>query len=151
MNSPQQYVSHSVFGTSSAVCFNGTHKDNTRTINIDFADVQQGRANWGRKISLMVSDAEVPYVIGVLLGIIPSFEGRFHGTGNNKSFALTMQNDGLYLQASEPGRNFAIKAKPADVFHITSLVLGHLKPNFYGLNVDEIGRLVRCTVGRLAA
>lgn len=145
-----QYVSHTAFGQNSAMCVNGTFKDSLRTINIDFANMVGDRADWPKKLSFLVSEPEIPYFIGVLLGITPSCSAEYHGPERNKSFCLTMQKDGLYAQASGPGRTFALKVSPSTVFHIASLVMAHLKPNFNGLSVDEIGRLVRCTVGRFA-
>lgn len=144
----EQYVSHTAFGQNAAMCVNGTFKDSLRTINIDFADIVNSNANWPQKMSFLVSEPEIPYFIGVLLGITPSCIGEYHGSQNNKSFSLIMQDDGLFVKASGPGRSFALKVNPSTVFHIASLVMAHLKPNFNGLSVDEIGRLVRCTVGR---
>jgi hypothetical protein len=145
-----QYLSHNVYGTNSALSVNATQYNGIPSINIDFGSKDHSRQNawdWNHKVSFLITANELPYFIGVFLGINQTCIGSYHGAGKDKFFKFTKQADGIYVTANSPGRTFSMKISPIDIFHIMCKVIPHVKPNFGNLSIDELGRLIKCTIG----
>jgi hypothetical protein len=145
------YTSHNVYGANAAMSVNATYINATPSLNIDFANKSSTNSStwdWGNKLSCLITANELPYFLGVFLGINVTCEGAYHGKNKDKFFKFVKQQDGIFATASTKGQSFNLKISPVDIFHITSKMLPHLKPNFGNMTVDELGRLIKCTIGQ---
>ena len=85
------FISHNVYGSKAGMSVNCTYYKEMPSINVDFANLRvPGNLNagcdWDNKISFLITKSEMPYFLGVLLGITPSCKGEYHGENNNKFF-----------------------------------------------------------------
>lgn len=145
------FNSFSIYGSQSALCFNFTERNGKKTINVDAANSfsNQKRFDWNNKISLMITDAELPYFIAVLNGWIIEFEGRFHGPQKNKSFKIINQRGKLFFSLSLAGRSVGVPIGGADAFYLLAKVMSHIIQDYPGVTVNELTFMLQTTTVRL--
>lgn len=147
------YISHNVYGARAGMSVNCTYYNESPSINIDFAGLRvngnlSAGCDWDNKISFLITKNEMPYFLGVLLGVSQICSGQYHGDQNNKFFEFELQGDGVYAKAKTNGISLALKISPPDVFNIAVKVFPHIKPLYGFLSVDEIKSLIISTVSR---
>lgn len=146
------YNSYTVYGSNSAFCFNFTERNGVKIILIDGASIFSGsrRFDWASKISLMVTESELPYFLSVLYGWLPSFEGKFHGSQKNKSFKVENQQGKIFFSLSLAGRSIAAPIGGSDAFYLLAKVMSHISSSYRCLSVADIAYLLQATTVRLS-
>lgn len=141
-----------VYGSGAALCF---EPDQTRrgdhTIALDAARSTGPRAyDWGGKIRLQMTQAELPVVAGVLLGRIAKCEYGNHGPENDKGFSLENQDGKIFARVFAKGKSpCAVPIGPEDAYRVTALVVRQLRENTRWLEAGDVIRLVAEVVARL--
>ena len=141
-----------VYGSGAALCF---EPDQTRrgdhTIALDAARSTGPRAyDWGGKIRLQMTQAELPVVAGVLLGRIAKCEYGNHGPENDKGFSLENQDGKIFARVFAKGKSpCAVPIGPEDAYRVTALVVRQLRENTPWLEAGDVIRLVAEVVARL--
>lgn len=76
--------------------------------------------DWDKKISIQVTDREMPQLMCAVLGITPTFDLKNHGLKKNKSLSLANQADKgvLYLRVTEGQVGHSIPISADKVFHL---------------------------------
>lgn len=142
-------ASFHVYGGKAALCFEA---DETRsqfpTIALDAAQAISARQyNWGKKVRLQMTRAELPVVAAVLLGVQQRCEFKNHGQDNSKGFSMERQAGGkvfVKVFAKDEGVK-AVPIEPADVFYVTALVMRQLQKACPWLDSAGIAGLIRAT------
>ena len=141
-----------VYGSGAALCF---EPDQTRrgehTIALDAARSSGPRAyDWGGKIRLQMTQAELPVVAGVLLGRIAKCEYGNHGPEHDKGFSLENQDGKIFARVFAKGKSpCAVPIGPEDAYRVTALVVRQLQENTPWLEAGDVIRLVAEVVARL--
>lgn len=148
----KQFNSFSVYGSKAALCFNLTDKDGRSTINVDGAAIVVGqrRFDWQNKVSLMVTESELPFVLCVLYGWLHEFEGRFHGPQKNKSFKITNQQGKIFFSVSCAGQSHGVPIGGADAFYLLSKIMGHISKDYPGVSISDLSFILQATTVRLS-
>ena len=151
-----QYLSHHVYGSSGALTFQFSEYKGLPSINLDAAKSAGGRTYaWNQKITLMLNDNEVPHIIGVLLGMELSYEGRHHGQEKDKWFKIENQkNPGqkgvVFCQVGQgKGNAVSVPIGPEDCFYVATYCLAQLAKRFPGIDAGQIPKLISATSIRL--
>jgi len=94
------------------------------TINIDIAPRRNNSINWKDKITVQLSDTELPVFAAVCLGFLPSCKIARPGKG----LEVIRQEGKLYFRASAgKGCLYALPAQIGEAFNICTLVLRQLE------------------------
>ena len=142
-----------VYGRRAALCFEAdTTRQGVHTVAVDAAQAAgERRYDWGGKIRLQLTEAELPQMACVLFGWLPRFEATAHGPAHDKG--LTLEHQGVRIFARVFARDAGVRAVPIeapDIYRIGSLVLRQLRKNSPWLTGTDILNLLRATVGRQA-
>jgi hypothetical protein len=138
---PKQYISHHVYGKSSALEFSGklSKKQDFATVFIDAAEViaDTKKINWQDKITVQITASELPVVAAVLCGYVNGCAFSNHGPSKDKGFEIVRNH-----QKNQPHRypyvvkvfqkGNAMRVVPmtsADTFYVLQIVLSQLKKN----------------------
>lgn len=150
--SNKQFNSFSVYGSKAALCFNLTDKDGRSTINVDGAAIIGGqrRFDWQNKVSLMVTESELPFVLSVLYGWLHEFEGRFHGPQKNKSFKIINQQGKIFFSVSQAGQSHSVPIGGADAFYLLAKIMGHISKDYPGVSISDLSFILQATTVRLS-
>lgn len=139
-----------VYGGKAALCF---EEDVTRggvpTIALDAATAVGTKTyNWGQKVRIQLTRAELPVVASVLLGARQSCEFKSHGPEKNKGFSMERQSGGkVFVKVFEKGQQVkAVPVEAADVFYVASLFLLQIRRNSPWLDAASTMALVRATM-----
>jgi len=151
-------LSHHVYGNRSALTvYADTSEQGIPTVSFDATSERQtgpnGKAgwDWGAKLKVQCTKAELPAVAAVLLGLDHSCKFEFHGPRRNKGFSLTLQDDGTIairvFQSGEARRMHVIPVSPADAFFVGGVVLTQLRRMLPGVDGAALHALMRRFVG----
>ena len=117
------------FGSNAALTIEATKlnrdDDTVPTVNIDVAPRNNKNVDWSRKITLQLSEDELPIYASVLLGQLPICEFK----RPLKGIRIQRQKSRLYITATAQGDGnaFALPIPIGQTFRISSLVLKQLK------------------------
>ncbi len=135
-NEERVFKGHKVYGTKFAL-YAGA--DQTRagfdTVRLEGAKSSGPQQyNWDEKISIQLTQQELPHVACVLFGWLNQCEYKSHGPEKNKGFKLLIQNQqgktGLFVNIMEAGKPLcAIPVTAVDLYYLRNLVLGQLMKN----------------------
>lgn len=114
-------------------------KANWHTVMLEAANASGVRQfDWGTKSTIQVTRTELLEVVGVLLGIFESTEGKLHGPQKNKAFTLRWQTNGqvssLFASIIEGGKN----AKGVPIPYFEAIQMGHLAAIQYCANFPSL-------------
>jgi len=117
------------FGSTGALTIEATylHKKGRicgDTVNIDVAPKDNCGVNWDNKITLQLSDSELPVLASVCLGYLPKAQFK----RPTKGIIIERQTGKLYVCATQgSGKNFSLPVPIGQTFQITALVLAQLQ------------------------
>lgn len=98
------------------------------TVNIDVAPKHAGEVNWDQKITVQVSDTELPIFASVMLGYLP----KVHFKRSDKGIVIERQKDKTFISATQgAGKAYALPVPIGQSFQIADLVLNQLKAQSY--------------------
>jgi len=144
-SSEREYLSHHVYGKD-ALCF---QVDKTKgeffTIRIDGAKAAGGnRKNWDNKISIQLTKAELPIVMGVLMRVREKCEFKAHGPNKDKGFSLEVQGENVFCRMfakDKPVVNVPIPY--SDRVHTVALFYRQVQKSYPWLDCMGISALVK--------
>lgn len=138
-----------VYGGKAALCFEAdVTKGDDHTIALDAALATAPRQfNWGDKIRIQLTRAELPTVAAVLLGILPGCEFGNHGPENNKGFSIERQQGGkVYVKVFAKGLGVrGVPIMPQDLYYVASLFMRQLKKATPWLDDSGVLALLKAT------
>lgn len=95
-----------------------------QTINLDVAPRQAAKIIWNRKITLQLSETELPLLAAVCLGYLPKVDFK----RANKGIVVERQPNKLFIFATRgSGNAFALPLSIGQTFQIGALALTQLK------------------------
>lgn len=132
----REYRGYKVFGRKSAF-YVGIDETRSGTPTLRFEGavaVAEKQYNWGEKISIQLTQQELPHVACVLFGWLPECEYKNHGPAKNKGFKLIIQSNngktGLFVNLMEANKPMcAIPVSSVDLYYLRNLALGQLVKN----------------------
>lgn len=117
------------FGTNAALTVEATPLivkgvPHGHTVNLDVAPRQGENVIWARKITLQLSDTELPIMAAVCIGYLPAA----HFKRSGKGISIERQPNKLFISATQgSGNAFALPIPIGQTFQISSLVLAQLQ------------------------
>lgn len=94
------------------------------TVNLDVAPRQGENVIWARKITVQLSDTELPIMAAVCLGYLP----KAHFKRSGKGIFIERQPNKLFVSATQgSGNAFALPIPIGQTFQVSSLVLSQLQ------------------------
>lgn len=144
----RDYASVHIYGSKAALCFNA---DMTRaegnTIRLEAAPAKGQRAfNWDAKIGVQFTTKELPFVLAVLMGWMPSVQFTAHGPKKDKGFSLEHQVGGKVFARvwqGNGGGQISVPIFAEDLFGVVALLLRQMGRNSPHLGVDGVMAVVR--------
>lgn len=95
-----------------------------QTVNLDIAPRLNEQVDWPRKITIQLSENELPLLACVCLGYLPKIEFKRPGKG----VYIERQANRLFVSAtSGSGNVFALPLPIGQVFQVSSLILKQLQ------------------------
>ena len=127
--SPADQAKVRCYGSAGALTVEATqlHKNGQvcgDTVNLDVAPKDSNGVQWDRKITLQLSDSELPILASVCLGFLPKAQFK----RPDKGIVIERQVNKIYFNATQgAGNNFALPVSIGQTFQITALVLTQLQ------------------------
>jgi hypothetical protein len=125
-------------------------KDERHTVMLESApklvtnDPNDKRYDWSQKLSFQLSQEELPFFIGVFLGIIPSVRFDMHGQDKSKFLEVINQGNKYFLKNGSADRG--IKVAPVSIvegFQFGLLGLNQYTKNYPHLSSDAVLTSIR--------
>ena len=138
---PKRYMNIKSHGKSNAIEF---APDNTQkgwdTLRIEAAPKLGGNTkayDWANKVSVQITKTELPIVVAVLLGFLPSCEFGNHG-GTAKWFSIENQGKAFYIKVGQASDKRMLPCPvPFVEAHLAGMVaLSQYAKNFEGMSTD---------------
>lgn len=144
-----KHLSHHVYGSSYALCFNATTWKEECGVMVDAAVSDGPRSyDWKKAIHVWLSPIEVAAIVAVFRKWRKGVEFAAHGTQNDKSFALEFQGAHFFAKISakvDSGKTRAVKILPGDATAVSILFLKQLGEAYKGIPLTELLATVRAT------
>ena len=128
------------FASSAALQLEATkrHNDGTavaETVSIELCPVVAQKANWKAKLSIQLSQDELPIYAAVLLGYLPKAEFKRH----EKGLYIARQKSKIYYRGSAGvGNLFQLPVPIGKSFAMSQLVLKQLSADLEGACADFV-------------
>ena len=129
-NTPADQPKVRCYGYQAALTVEGTRLTSQHnphgiaTVNLDIAPNQGSQVDWSHKITLQLSDTELPVLAAVCLGYLPSAQFK----RPTKGIYIERQDNKLFVSASQgAGNQFALPIPIGQTFQIGCLLLAQLK------------------------
>jgi len=144
---------YTVYSTKAALC---VREDETKaqsgipTVRLECAAALGNgtrKFQWEQKISIQLTQQELPVVTAVLLGFQSECEFRGHGPTHTKGFRLQQQGAHWFVTLFGSGISYAVPIPPADAYWVASLCIHQLQRARFGSNASDIILLLQKTVG----
>lgn len=155
-NSEREFKGHKVYGMKSALYVGVDEtRSGTPTLRIEGATATSPRNfDWDNKISIQLTEQELPHVACVLFGWKQQCEYKNHGPEKNKGFKLVIQESkgktGLFVNVMEADKPLcAIPVGAVDLFYLRNLALGQLLKKEPLLDSTSIISSLKCLAGML--
>lgn len=119
---------HAYARGKSALTFNRDQTKNAfPTVRIEAASAAGNNFDWKNKTSIQLTQAELPQVFAVLIGVKEACEFKNHGEAKNKGFSMERQENKIFVKVFEANKRLmAVPVSSADLFYITSLFAGQI-------------------------
>lgn len=136
-----------VYAKRYALCFEADQtKGGVHTVAIDAANaIGERKYDWPNKTRIQMTEAELPVVMAVFLGMVRSAEYKNHGPQKDKGFSIEDQQQKLFLKVFSPDGVKAVPIIPEDAFRVSALMLEQAKKN----NPDLSGTDIIAMLGRI--
>ena len=128
-NTPANQPKVRCFGSNAALTVEGTlllskGEHVGHTVNLDVAPRRGENVDWNRKITIQLSDTELPILASVCLGFLP----KAHFKRADKGIIVERQPSKLYIAATQgSGNAFALPIPIGQTFQVSSLLLAQLQ------------------------
>jgi hypothetical protein len=135
-----------VYGSAGALSFEAdSTRGGSHTVRLEGATSSGQRVYaWADKVAVQFTAKELPVVLGVLLGWIPSASFKAHGEKKEKGFSLERQDGGkVFARVWKPGRAVAVPIFAMDLYPVVTLLVRQMARNEPDLGVDGVLGIVR--------
>lgn len=116
-----------VYGGSGALCFQVSMPDEQKGgewgIHIEGTKGANRQYDWKNKINIRFNEGEIPLFLAVLLGYLPSFEGKAHGPANDKSFSIENQGRQFFVKVRHKDKTVAVPVPLGDAWWLSTMFL----------------------------
>jgi hypothetical protein len=137
------------------LCFSAdeTRRDQEQTVRLEAAAATAPKAYaWQDKLTLQFTSRELPQVLAVLMGWLPSYRVSNHGEANDKGCSFENQQGGKLFVSVWQGKSArAVPVMAPDVFPVMDLVIKQLLSNSPHLTPDALLSTVRALSQRYLA
>ncbi len=146
----QNFLSHHVYGQKAALTFSAAKYKGRSTVMLDGAVALQPRKfDWTNKITIAMTQAEIPAVAAVIFGLSKQAEFSNHGPNNNKSFRIEHQGNKLFVTLSEKDKKMvAVPVPLTEAYYIGNLFLKQMADQHPWMRPTDIINSLRLTAGR---
>lgn len=141
----KDYLSQHIYGGKAAACFSADFtRSNLATVRIEAAETSgQRNYNWKDKVAIQLSSRELPMVLATLMQWLPKFEGKGHGTNNEKWFTLENQAGKLFLSVNCKGKAArGVPIMPGDAYSLCTLIMRQMLKNDPFLSSEILLKIV---------
>lgn len=144
----RQYENYRLYARSAALCFEldqlvaNKPDEVLRTISVEGAGALASptgneKYDWANKCCFQLTRRELPLFVGALMGWVPEFAARGHGSDHSKSLTITQQPGGLKLVLCQKGRQLVVPITADDVYMVLALAIKALVLNDPHLTSDS--------------
>lgn len=137
--------SYRVYASSAALCVSEcfTKADQKPTVMFETAK-KESTYDWKNKRCVMLTQGEVPLVLGVFLGYLQKVDIVGHGKSQEKWMTIEDQNHQLYVKTTFRGESpRGVPVPPATAAPVIAMLLKQLRANFPHLSEDALLLIVR--------
>lgn len=137
-----------IYGTKSAltVVATKTKTEEYHTLTIEGARATEGvkrNYQWNQKIILQLTRSEIPYFIGVLVGMIQKAEFKNHGAQKNKSMKIENQANNFFINLTEGGKPaVAVPISLDDALSLSLYAIDIYMRNYSNLSPEIVLKLI---------
>lgn len=146
----RDYYSVHIYGGKSALCFQADttrsgREGETNTVRLEAAPSSGPRQyNWQDKIAVQFTVKELPFVLAVFMGWMPSVTFKAHGPQQDKGFSMQHQDGGkMFVRVWQGKRAMAVPLYAQDMYAVVALLLRQMSKNQAFLGVDGVLAVVR--------
>lgn len=146
----RDYYSVHIYGGKAALCFQA---DTTRsgregeknTVRLEAAPSRGPRTyNWGDKIAVQFTVKELPLVLAVFMGWLPSVTFKAHGPQQDKGFSMEHQAGGkMFVKVWQAKNGMAVPLFAQDMYAVVALLLRQMAKNQPFMGVEGVLAVVR--------
>ncbi|MBB1388752.1 hypothetical protein H5185_04850 [Shewanella sp. SG44-6] len=143
-----------IYGSSSAltVVTTKTKTDQYHTLTIEGARSLENKPRyyqWNDKIILQLTRSEIPYFIGVLVGMISKAEFNNHGAKKNKSMKIEFQGNKFFMNITEGGKKaVAVPISLDDALSLSLYAIDIYMRNYSNLSPEIVLKLISKTLSK---
>ena len=123
------------------------------TLMIEIARKQSNanRYDWDNKLSVQLTESEMPQLLSLLMGWQTNCVFGYHGEGRDKVLNVAHQGKHLYVSMAQGGATAgALSVNAADTFAWSMQLLRQLSRNYGGMSSDALLIVLKNTMGRMA-
>lgn len=146
----RDYYSVHIYGGKSALCFQADttrsgREGETNTVRLEAAPSSAPRQyNWSEKIAVQFTVKELPCVLAVFMGWMPSVTFKAHGPQQDKGFSMEHQEGGkMFVKVWQAKRAMAVPLYAQDMYSVVALLLRQMAKNHGFMGVEGVLAVVR--------
>jgi hypothetical protein len=142
----RDYFSCHVYGSKAALCFNAdTTRGEGHTVRLESAPARGSRSyDWERKVAVQFTVKEMPFVLAVFMGWLPSVQFSAHGPKQDKGFSFEHQDEKVFARVWQGKEaQMAVPVFAEDMFAVVDVLLRQMLKNSPHLGVDGLIAVVR--------
>lgn len=147
-------ISQHVYGGKFAACFSSdVSRGGHSTVRIEVAEANGNsrQYNWADKVSIQLSQRELPLVLATLMQWVPKFEGKGHGATNEKWFTLENQPCKVFLSVNCKGKSArGVPLMAGDTYALCTLIMRQMLLNDPFLSSESLLMLVKTQAAMLS-
>ena len=133
-----------------ALCFQADttrsgREGETNTVRLEAAPSKGPRTyNWSEKIAVQFTVKELPLVLAVFMGWMPSVTFKAHGPQQDKGFSMEHQAGGkMFVKVWQAKNGMAVPLYAQDMYAVVALLLRQMAKNQSFMGVEGVLAVVR--------
>jgi hypothetical protein len=146
----RDYYSVHIYGGKAALCFQADttrsgREGETNTVRLEAAPSKGPRTyNWSEKIAVQFTVKELPLVLAVFMGWMPSVTFKAHGPQQDKGFSMEHQAGGkMFVKVWQAKNGMAVPLYAQDMYAVVALLLRQMAKNQSFMGVEGVLAVVR--------
>jgi len=147
-----KYHSVHVYGGKAALCFSAdeTRADKEQTVRVEAAAALGGRRyDWSQKVALQFTTRELPQVLALFMGWIPTLKLQAHGPANDKWAMFANQAGGkVYVTMGQSKNSKAVPIMASDIYQVVDLLIKQILRNSPHMGAEGLLMMVRSLAER---
>jgi hypothetical protein len=146
----RDFYSVHIYGGKAALCFQADttrsgREGETNTVRLEAAPSRVPRTyNWSEKIAVQFTVKELPMVLAVFMGWMPSVTFKAHGPQQDKGFSMEHQQGGkMFVKVWQAKTAMAVPLYAQDMYAVVALLLRQMSKNQAFMGVEGVLAVVR--------